>query len=83
MVQRELKHKTKLYALTAVITALLLVGTIYTVTSPTVLYTVTGLSPMKTFASADEIRNYLTTNTQSGQTYYAGGPLDATKFKRS
>ncbi len=77
MVQRELKNKTRLYALTAVITALLLVGTIYTVTSPTVMYSVTGLSPMKNFASTDELKNYLATNTQEGQTYYAGGPLDS------
>jgi inhibitor of cysteine peptidase len=77
MVQREIKHKTKLYALTAVITALLLVGTIYTVTSPTLMYTVTGISPMKNFASTEELKNYLTTNTQAGETYYTGGPLDA------
>jgi inhibitor of cysteine peptidase len=77
MVQRELKNKTKLYAMTAVITALLLVGTIYTVTSPTIMYTVAGVSPMKNFASLDELKNYLSTNTQSGETYYSGGPLDA------
>jgi uncharacterized secreted protein with C-terminal beta-propeller domain len=76
MVQSEIKNKTKLYALTAVITALLLVGTIYTVTSPTVMYTVTGISPLKNFASVDELKNYLSTNTQSGQTSYNGGPLD-------
>jgi inhibitor of cysteine peptidase len=79
MVQRELKHKTKLYAVTAVITALLLVGTIYTVTSPTLMYTVTGISPMKNFASTEELKNYLNTNTQAGQTYYTGGPLDAAR----
>ncbi|XHH09380.1 MAG: beta-propeller domain-containing protein [Candidatus Bathyarchaeia archaeon] len=79
MVQRELKSKTKLYALAAVLMAVVLVGTIYTVTTPTVMYTLTGgISSMKNFASTDELRSYLTANTQGdGTTYYAGGPLDA------
>ncbi len=78
MVQRELKSKTKLYALAAVLTAVVLVSAIYTVTTPTVMYTLTGgISPMKNFASTDEIRNYLTTNTQGDSTYFTGGPLDA------
>jgi len=79
MVQKEVKSKTRFYAIAAVFMAVALVGTIYTVTSPTVMYTLTGgISSMKNFASTDELRNYLTTNTQSdGTTYYAGGPLDA------
>ncbi len=79
MVQKELKSKTKLYAFAAVLSAIVLVGAIYTATSPTVMYTLTGgISPMKNFASTDELRNYLTVNTQGdGTAYYAGGPLDA------
>ena len=51
MVQRELKSKTKFYALAAVLMAVVLVGTIYTVTTPTVMYTLSdGISPMKNFA---------------------------------
>jgi inhibitor of cysteine peptidase len=76
MVQKELKSKTKLYALAAVLSALMLIGTIYTITSPTVMYTITGISPMKNFSSVDELRNYLTTNTQGDSVSYAGGPLD-------
>ncbi|MGD6934558.1 MAG: beta-propeller domain-containing protein [Candidatus Bathyarchaeia archaeon] len=79
MVQKEVKSKTKLYAFAAVLSAIVLVGAIYTATSPTVMYTLTGgISPMKNFASTEELRNYLTANTQGdGTTYYTGGPLDA------
>jgi uncharacterized secreted protein with C-terminal beta-propeller domain len=78
MVQREIKSKTKVYATAAILLAVVLVGTIYTVTTPTVLYTLTGVSPLKTFASVDELRNYLTVNTQGDFTgYYGGGPLDS------
>ncbi|MGD6808839.1 MAG: beta-propeller domain-containing protein [Candidatus Bathyarchaeia archaeon] len=76
MVQRELKSKTRLYALAAVLSAVVLIGAIYTVTMPTVMYGLTGISPMKNFASTDEIRNYLTANTQGDTVYYNGGPLD-------
>jgi len=78
MVQRELKSKTKVYAIAAVLLAVVLAGSIYTITSPTVLYTLTGISPLKTFASVDELKNYLTVNIQSDSTgYYGGGPLDS------
>ena len=78
MVQREIKNKTKVYAATAILSAIILVSTIYTITSPTVLYSLTGIPPMKTFASVDELRNFLTVNTKADSTgYFAGGPLDA------
>ncbi len=76
MMQRELKSKTKIYAIAAVAIAIVLVGAIYTVTSPTVMYTISGVSAMKNFASVDELRNYLTTNTQGDSGYFTGGPLD-------
>lgn len=65
MFQREVKHKTKLYTILAVLFALVLVSSIYVVTQPTVLYSLTGVSPLKNFASIDELKNYLLTNAQS------------------
>jgi len=64
MVQREVKNKTKRYALAAVLSALILVSVIYTVTMPTVMYSLIGASPMKNFASVDALKNYLIANTQ-------------------
>jgi len=63
MIQNELKSKTKLYAIAAILSAILIVSAIYTVTTPTVMYGTLGISPMKHFNSIDDIRNYLTTNT--------------------
>jgi uncharacterized secreted protein with C-terminal beta-propeller domain len=63
MAQRELKNKTKLYTLVAVISAIILTSAIYTVTTPTVMYGALGMSPMKHFNSIDDLRNYLTANT--------------------
>jgi uncharacterized secreted protein with C-terminal beta-propeller domain len=69
MVQKEVKHKTKLYTVAAVLLALVLVSSIYVATMPTPatfgMYGLTGISSMKTFASTDELKNYLLTNTQS------------------
>ncbi|MCL2288062.1 MAG: beta-propeller domain-containing protein [Candidatus Bathyarchaeota archaeon] len=69
MVQREVKNKTKLYTLAAVLSAVILVSAIYTVTTPVVMYGALGMSPMKHFNSIDELRNYLTTNTQQNTEY--------------
>jgi len=78
MVQREIRSKIKVYATAAVLLAVVLVGTIYTVTTPTVLYTLTGASPLKTFSSVDELKSFLTVNTQSDAAgYFGGGPLDS------
>ncbi|MDR2719508.1 MAG: beta-propeller domain-containing protein, partial [Nitrososphaerota archaeon] len=71
MFQKEVKHKTKLYTLAAVLSAVILVSSIYAVTSPTILYSLTGVSPMKNFASTDEMKNYLLTNTQTTQHTYS------------
>ncbi|MDR0797126.1 MAG: beta-propeller domain-containing protein, partial [Nitrososphaerota archaeon] len=63
MTQKEIKNKTKLYTLAAVLSAIILVSAIYTVTTPTVMYGALGISPMKHFNSIDELEKYLTTNT--------------------
>ncbi|MCL1977171.1 MAG: beta-propeller domain-containing protein [Candidatus Bathyarchaeota archaeon] len=69
MVQKELKRKTKLYTLVAVLSAVLLVSAIYTVTTPPVMYGLLGISPMKHFTSIEELRTYLITNTQNPTAY--------------
>src|SRR3989337_3825094 len=38
-----------------------------------------AVTDMKTFASYDALKNYLTTNSK-GSTYFGGGPLDAQFF---
>jgi inhibitor of cysteine peptidase len=48
-------------------------------TTPSVNPAVNPASNMKTFASYDELKNYLTTNSK-GTTYFGGGPLDAQYF---
>ncbi len=67
MVQKEVKKKTSIYATVAVLSAMVLISMVYVFgsTSPTFLpfdqsFTVSG---MKTFSSADELKNYLNTNT--------------------
>ncbi|MCL2642331.1 MAG: beta-propeller domain-containing protein [Candidatus Bathyarchaeota archaeon] len=64
MVQKEIKHKTRLYTIVAVLLAAILVSSIYAVTTPTVMYSLTGVSPMKTFTSTNELKNYLLVNAQ-------------------
>ena len=70
MVQKEIKHKTKLYTIVAIFSAIILVSAIYTVTTPTVMYGSLN-SSMKNFTSNDELRNYLITNTQGYSLFYS------------
>ena len=81
MVQKEVKKKTKIYGTVAVLSAIILVTMVYAIGSPQILYPPSqapSVSGMKTFASIDELKNFLNTNSQGGSTY-RGGPLD-TKF---
>lgn len=81
MVQKEIRSKTKVYGAIAVLSAILLVSAVYTITSPTILYSLTGVSPMKTFSSTEELRNFLTVNTNGESSgVYSGGPLDEKTF---
>ena len=63
MVQREVKNKTKLYTIVAILSAIILASAIYVATPTTVMYSSFGNSQMRCFNSIDELRNYLTTNT--------------------
>ena len=76
MVQKEINKKTRIYALVAVLSAIVLVSAIYAVSSPTVTFTAGTVSPLKSFASIVELKDFLAANTNS-QSSFSGGPLDA------
>ena len=103
MVQNEVRKKTRIYALAAVLLAIVLVGMIYVyggspsinlqpgkgTTGPINQFPISNgqgsltaselaASGMKTFASLDELKNYV--NNTSGQNSYSGGPLDSAFF---
>jgi inhibitor of cysteine peptidase len=93
VVQQEIRKKTKAYGVIAILSALMLVALIFafgsapmptpgspgtgtpTSSSPT---TLSNVSPMKTFTSYEELKNFLAANSKGG--YFGGGPLDAEFF---
>jgi uncharacterized secreted protein with C-terminal beta-propeller domain len=75
MVQKEIKKKTRIYALIAGLLAVLLVAAIYTISYSTVPISPSNVSPLKTFTSIAELENFLKANANSGVTF-SGGPLD-------
>ncbi len=76
MVQKEIKKKTKIYTLVAVLSAIVLVSAIYTISGPVVPFSTANASPLKTFASIAELKNFLAANENSVSAF-RGGPLDA------
>jgi len=83
VVQREIKKKTRIYGTIATLSAIVLVALIYVYGSTPGLFTPDTLpetSPMKTFTSYDELKNFIAANTKDGSTYYGGGPLDSQFF---
>jgi inhibitor of cysteine peptidase len=83
VVQREIKKKTRIYGTIATLSAIVLVALIHVYGSTPGLFTPDTLpetSPMKTFTSYDELKNFVTANTKGGSTYYGGGPLDSQFF---
>ena len=82
MVQKEIKKKTSIYATVAVFSAMVLISTIYVFGAAPLLFPPSQAplaAGMKTFSSVDELKNYLTANSQ-GSSSYGGGPLDAKFF---
>ena len=94
MVQREIKKKTQLYGTGAFLAAMILVSLIFVFggnpslipsespeggTPDTVPVNQPGVSVLDNFASYDELKTYLLTNTE-GSAHYTGGPLDAQAF---
>jgi inhibitor of cysteine peptidase len=83
VVQKEIRKKTRIYGTIATLSAIVLVALIYVYGSTSGVFTpdtLPDISPMKTFTSYDELKNFLATNTQDGSTYYGGGPLDSQFF---
>jgi inhibitor of cysteine peptidase len=78
VVQKEIGKKTQIYGTTAILSAIVLVALIYTFGTAPMIFN-PNVSPIKTFSSYEELKNFLTTNTQ-GYSYYSGGPLDAKFF---
>jgi uncharacterized secreted protein with C-terminal beta-propeller domain len=80
MVQQEVKKKTRIYGTVAVLSAMILVTLIFFLGStPNLTPNLPEASPMQTFTSYDELKNYLVTN-QGTTANYSGGPLDAQFF---
>jgi inhibitor of cysteine peptidase len=79
MVQREIRKKTQIYGTVAIFSAIVLVALIYTYGAVPVIFN-PNVTPIKTFSSYEELKTFLTTNTQGGYSYYNGGPLDSKFF---
>ena len=84
MVQKEVTKKTRLYGTAAILSAIVLVGLIYTFgTLPVILppNETPIVSSMNHFTSYNELKNFLVTNTKDQTNYvYGGSPLDAQFF---
>jgi inhibitor of cysteine peptidase len=83
VVQKEIRKKTRIYGTIAILSAIVLVALIYVYGSTPGVFTPDTLPetlPMKTFKSYDELKSFLTANTQGGSTNYGGGPLDSQFF---
>ena len=88
MVQQEVKKKTRLYGTIATLSAIILVALIFVFGStpgltPIQPEPVPPVSAMKTFTSYEQLKNYLTANTEGPISVYAGGPLDEQFFGRA
>ena len=85
LVQQEVKKKTRIYGTVAALSAMVLIALIFVFGStPGLTPTLPGanppdVSPMKAFASYDELKNYLISNQGTVATY-GGGPLDSQFF---
>jgi inhibitor of cysteine peptidase len=75
MVQKEIRKKTKVYGTVAFLSAITLVALIYVFGVAPVIFN-PNVSPIKTFSSYEELKNFLVANTQGGYYNYGGGPLD-------
>ncbi len=86
MVQQEVTKKTRIYGTVAALSAIVLVGLIFVFGSAPNLnpdfpdVTNPDVSPMKNFASYDDLRSYIVANSQGTGGVYTGGPLDKQFF---
>ena len=81
MVQKEIRKKTRVYGMAAVLSAVILVSLIFVFGSTPGLTPLVNppVSGMKTFADEAALKDYLVANTH-GASSYAGGPLDSKVF---
>jgi inhibitor of cysteine peptidase len=79
VVQREVKKKTSIYGTVAILSAIVLVALIYTFGVVPVIFN-PNITPLSTFTSYEELKNFLVTNTQGSHAVYGGGPLDSSFF---
>ena len=84
MVQQEVKKKTQIYGTVAILSAMALVALIFFFGSTPITPNPPGTnpldtSPMKTFASYDELKTYLVSN-QGKSAAYSGSPVDSAFF---
>jgi inhibitor of cysteine peptidase len=81
MVQREIRKKTGIYGLVAVLSAIVLVSLVYVIGLAPLVFPsqAPNAGGMKFFSSNQEIVDYLKTNS-NGNSYYTGGPLDTRYF---
>lgn len=83
MVQAEVKKKTRLYGMVAILSATILVSMIFILGSAPGLLPINNppaLSGMTTFTDEAALINYLTTNQKNAISVYGGGPLDSQFF---
>jgi uncharacterized secreted protein with C-terminal beta-propeller domain len=79
VVQQEVRKKTRVYGTVAILSAITLVALIYAFGAAPVFFN-PNVSPIRTFSSYEELKNFLAANTQGGYYNYGGGPLDAKVF---
>jgi inhibitor of cysteine peptidase len=78
VVEKEIRKKTQIYGTIAIFLAMALTASIYFGITPVIFNP--NVSPMKLFSSYEELKNFLTSNTQGGYSYFSGGPLDSKFF---
>jgi uncharacterized secreted protein with C-terminal beta-propeller domain len=81
MVQKEVMKKTRNYGLTGVLLAVLLIATIYSCGISPLMTPGNEISPMKTFASYEELRTFLNaSSTNNGNSYWRATSEGAGQF---
>jgi inhibitor of cysteine peptidase len=76
VVEIEVRKKTRVYGTVAFLSAITLVALIFVFGAAPVIFN-PNASPIRTFSSYDELKSFLTANTQGSGSYYYGGPLDS------
>ena len=85
MVQKEIRRKTKAYGIVAILSATILVSMIYAFGAVPGIFPpneVPSVLSMENFSTYDELKEFLTMNSQDdSKTFFSGGPLDNQVFE--